>query len=160
MAAPAASDAPLTQSTLPKRAVAIIIGVSAATALGNTGLISVLPAIGRSIGIPDEMVVAIFSLSAIMWAFASPFWARASDRFGRKPLMMVGLSGFMVSMLLCGGVVSAGLRHLATPVLIFAAFLVCRALFGLFGSASNPATQAYVADHTPRDERTQSMAML
>ena len=145
---------------LPKQAVAIIIGVSAATALGNTGLISVLPAIGRSIGLADEMVVGIFSLSAILWATASPFWARASDRFGRKPLMMAGLSGFMVSMVLCGGVVSAGLRHLATPVAIFVAFLVCRALFGLFGSASNPATQAYVADYTPRDQRTQSMAML
>ena len=145
---------------LPRRAVAIIIGVSAATALGNTGLISVLPAIGRSIGLADEMVVGIFSLSAILWAVASPFWARASDRFGRKPLMMSGLSGFMVSMVLCGLVVSAGLRHLATPLLIFIAFLVCRALFGLFGSASNPATQAYVADHTPRDQRTQSMAML
>src|SRR5437588_5411856 len=92
-------------NALPKRATAIIIGVSAATALGNTGLISVLPAIGRSIGIPDEMVVAIFSLSAIMWAVASPFWARASDRFGRKPLMMSGLAGFMVSMVLCGAVV-------------------------------------------------------
>jgi MFS family permease len=148
------------QSTLPKRAVAIIIGVSAATALGNTGLISVLPAIGRSIGIPDEMVVAIFSLSAIMWAIASPFWARASDRFGRKPLMMAGLSGFMVSMILCGAVVSAGLRHVATPLIIFILFLLGRALFGLFGSASNPATQAYVADHTPREQRTQSMAML
>ena len=98
------------QSTLPKRAVAIIIGVSAATALGNTGLISVLPAIGRSLRIPDEMVVAIFSLSAILWACSSPFWAKASDRYGRKPMMMVGLSGFMVSMILCGAVVSAGLR--------------------------------------------------
>ena len=145
---------------LPRRATMIIIGVSAATALGNTGLISVLPAIGRSIGLADEMVVGIFSLSAILWATASPFWARASDRFGRKPLMMAGLSGFMVSMVLCGAVVSAGLRHLAAPLLIFIAFLVCRALFGLFGSASNPATQAYVADHTPRDQRTQSMAML
>ena len=143
---------------LPKRALVIIFGVSIATALGNTGLISVLPAIGRSIGIPDEMVVGIFSLSAILWATASPFWARASDRYGRKPLMMAGLSGFMVSMVLCGLVVSAGLRHLAAPLLIFAAFLVCRALFGLFGSASNPATQAYVADYTPREQRTQSMA--
>jgi MFS family permease len=155
------TEAPSVPSAgLTKRAVAIIIGVSAATALGNTGLISVLPAIGRSIGLADEMVVGIFSLSAILWATASPFWARASDRFGRKPLMMAGLSGFMVSMVLCGGVVSAGLRHLATPLLIFIAFLVCRALFGLFGSASNPATQAYVADYTPRDQRTQSMAML
>jgi MFS family permease len=160
MAQVSASDAETRPGGLPKRAVAIIIGVSAATALGNTGLISVLPAIGRSIGLADEMVVGIFSLSAILWATASPFWARASDRYGRKPLMMAGLSGFMVSMVLCGLVVSAGLRHLAAPLLIFIAFLVCRALFGLFGSASNPATQAYVADHTPRDQRTQSMAML
>jgi MFS family permease len=145
---------------VPKRALAIIFGVSIATALGNTGLISVLPAIGRSIGIPDEMVVAIFSLSAIMWATASPFWARASDRNGRKPLMMLGLSGFMVSMSLCGLVVSAGLRHMAAPILIFALFLLARALFGLFGSASNPATQAYVADHTAPSERTQAMASL
>jgi MFS family permease len=145
---------------VPKRALAIIFGVSIATALGNTGLISVLPAIGRSIGIPDEMVVAIFSLSAIMWATASPFWARASDRYGRKPLMMLGLSGFMVSMSLCGLVVSAGLRHMAAPILIFGLFLLARALFGLFGSASNPATQAYVADHTAPSERTQAMASL
>jgi MFS family permease len=159
MVAAAPADTPA-QSTLPKRATLIIIGVSAATALGNTGLISVLPAIGRSMGLADEMVVGIFSLSAILWATASPFWARASDRYGRKPLMMAGLSGFMVSMTLCGLVVSAGLRHLATPLVIFILFLLGRALFGLFGSASNPATQAYVADHTPREQRTQSMAML
>jgi MFS family permease len=153
------ADAP-SASGLPKRALAIIFGVSIATALGNTGLISVLPAIGRSIGIPDEMVVAIFSLSAVLWATASPFWARASDRYGRKPLMMVGLCGFMVSMVLCGTVVSAGLRHLAAPLVIFILFLFARALFGLFGSASNPATQAYVADHTAPEQRTQSMASL
>jgi hypothetical protein len=62
-------------SALPKRAFTIIFFVSVATALGNTGLISVLPAIGRSIGIPDEMVVAVFSLSASVWASASRFWA-------------------------------------------------------------------------------------
>src|SRR4051794_36031285 len=93
---------PQAASGLPKRSLAIIFGVSIATALGNTGLISVLPAIGRSIGIPDYLVVAVFSLSAVLWAVASPFWAKASDRYGRKPLMMVGLSGFMVSMALCG----------------------------------------------------------
>lgn len=147
-------------SGLPKRALAIIFGVSIATALGNTGLISVLPLIGRSIGIPDEMVVAIFSLSAVLWALASPYWARASDRHGRKPLMMMGLAGFMVSMSLCGLVVSAGLRHLTTPLIIFILLLFARALFGFFGSASNPATQAYVADHTPPEQRTQSMASL
>ena len=148
------------QSTLPKRAFAIIFCSSVATAIGNTGLISVLPLIGRSLAIPDEMVVAIFSLSAILWACSSPFWAKASDRYGRKPLMMVGLSGFMVSMTVCGVVVSAGLRHMAAPMMIFGMLLLGRSLFGLFGAASNPANQAYVADHTPRAERTQAMASL
>jgi MFS family permease len=148
------------QSTLPKRAFAIIFCSSVATAIGNTGLISVLPLIGRSLKIPDEMVVAIFSLSAILWACSSPFWARASDRYGRKPLMMVGLTGFMISMTVCGAVVSAGLRQMAAPMVIFGLLLLGRSLFGLFGAASNPANQAYVADHTPREQRTQAMASL
>lgn len=145
---------------LPRRAFAIIFAVSMATAMGNTGLISVLPAIGRSIGIPDFLVSGIFSLSALLWAFSSPSWARASDRYGRKPLMMVGLTGFLVSMILCGLVVSAGLRHMAPAMVIFALFLLARALFGLFGAASNPATQAYVAERTPLEGRTQAMASL
>jgi len=145
---------------VPKSSFAIIFGVSLATAMGNTGMISVLPAIGRSIGIPDPMVAAIFSLSALLWAASSPFWARASDRYGRKPLMMVGLSGFMVSMAMCAVVVGAGLRHLAAPMVIFVFFLLARALFGLFGAASNPATQAYVAEHTPLAQRTQSISSL
>jgi MFS family permease len=153
MATPAAG-------ALPRRSFAIIFAVSAATAMGNTGLISVLPAIGRSIGIPDPMVSAIFSLSALLWAFSSPGWARASDKYGRKPLMLVGLAGFMTSMTLCGVVVSAGLRHLAAPMVIFVLLLLARALFGLFGAASNPATQAYVAERTPLAGRTQAMASL
>src|SRR6185437_9764366 len=148
------------QGAMPRRAFAIIFWSSVATAIGNNGLISVLPLIGRSLKIPDEMVVAIFSLSAILWAVSSPFWARASDRYGRKPLMMVGLTGFMVSMTVCGAVVGAGLRHMAAPMAIFGMLLLGRALFGLFGAASNPANQAYVADHTPREERTQAMASL
>jgi MFS family permease len=138
----------------------ILFGVSVATALGNTGMLSVLPAIGREIGIPDAMVAAIFSLSAVLWAATSPFWARQSDLRGRKPLILLGLSGFCLSMTLCAIVVSAGLHHLAPPMVIFVLFLLCRALFGAFGSAANPATQAYMAERTSREERTQSMATL
>ena len=145
---------------LPRRAFGIIFAVSMVTALGNTGLISVLPVIGRSLEVPDFLVSAIFSLSAILWAVSSPYWAKTSDLRGRKPLMLLGLGGFMVSMICCGVVVTAGLHHLAAPMVIFGLLLVARAIFGLFGAASNPATQAYVAEHTSREERTQSMANL
>lgn len=154
------SSLPRAPEGLPKQSFIIIFGVSLITAMGNTGMISVLPAIGRSIGIPDFMVAGVFSLSALLWAFSSPFWAKASDRHGRKPLMLVGLSGFALSMMACAAVVAAGLYHLATPMVIFVFFLFARALFGLFGAASNPATQAYLAEHTPIEQRTQSMSSL
>ena len=140
---------------LSRSAFAIIFAVSMATAVGNTGMQSVLPAIGRESRIPDPMVAAIFSLSALLWAIGSPIWARQSDLRGRKPLMLVGLAGFAISMLLCGLVVSAGLAKLAAPMVIFTLFLISRAIFGLFGAASNPATQAYVAERTSAAERTQ-----
>jgi len=150
------SEAP----NLPTRSMAVLFGVSIVTALGNTGMQSVLPAIGRSIGFPDYQVAAIFSLSALLWAFSSPFWARQSDLQGRKPMIMLGLAGFVVSMICCGAVVSAGVRHLASPFVIFVLFLFARALFGLFGAASNPATQAYIAERTGLGERTGSIAAL
>jgi MFS family permease len=145
---------------LPAKTFAILFGVSMATALGNTGMQSVLPAIGRSIGFPDYLVAAIFSLSALLWALSSPIWARLSDLHGRKPLIMVGLAGFLVSMVCCGAVVGAGVRRLAPTLAIFILFLLSRALFGLFGAASNPATQAYVAERTGRAQRTEAMASL
>lgn len=141
-------------------AFAILFGVSVVSAMGNSGMWSVLPAIGRQIGIPDVLVAAIFSLSAVLWAISSPFWARQSDLRGRKPMILLGLAGFCVSMTLCAIVVSAGLHHFAAPMVIFGLFLTARALFGLFGSASNPASQAYMAERTSREERTQSMATL
>lgn len=138
----------------------ILYGISVVTAVGNTGMQSVLPAIGRQIGFKDYLVAAIFSLSALLWGFSSPFWARRSDIKGRKPLMIIGLAGFMVSMICCALVVAVGVRHLAAPIVVFVFFLLSRALFGLFGSAANPATQAYVAERTDRSERTDAMAGL
>ncbi|MDA9436965.1 MFS transporter [Bradyrhizobium sp. CCBAU 51627] len=139
---------------LSRRAFAIIFCLSITTAIGNTGLQSVLPSIGRSIGIADWMVAAIFSLSSLLWAVTSPFWARQSDLRGRKPLMIIGLAGFAVSMALCGLVVSAGLAHLTTPTIVFGFFLVCRAIYGLFGSATSPANQTYIAERTCPADRT------
>jgi MFS family permease len=145
---------------LTSRSFAIIFCVSITITFGNTGMQSILPAIGRQIGMPDILIPAIFSLSALVWGFSSPYWARRSDATGRKPMMILGLLGFMVSMICCGLVVSAGLRHWAPILVIFLLFLLSRAIFGVFGSAANPASQAYVAERTTRQERTEQMAGL
>jgi MFS family permease len=43
---------------------------------------------------------------------------------------------------------------------VFAGLMLTRGLFGLTGSASNPAAQAYVADRTTPEERTPALAVM
>lgn len=135
-------------ANLSKASFAALFLVSLMAVVGNTGLISVMPAVGREIGIPDFLVATIFSLSAGLWAFSSPYWAKLSDRHGRKPFILLGMLGFGVSMTLCGLIVHAGLHQLAAPLVIFTAFFIIRSSYGVFGSASAGATQAYIADHS------------
>lgn len=147
-------------SVLTPMAFTALLGTTLATAIGNTGLISVMPAVGRELGIPDFLVAGIFSLSALMWAIASPYWARRSDQTGRKPYILVGLCGFFFSMLGCGLVFLAGVAALMPPLLLFIAFLVVRSSYGVFGSAAATATQAYVAEHSEGAARVRAVAGL
>src|SRR6058998_3441045 len=79
-------------------------------AAGNTALQSVMPAIGREIGIKDFYVAIAYTWSAVLWVVLAPYWAEKSDHHGRKTLTMMGVSGFIVSMTLCGIALFAGLR--------------------------------------------------
>jgi MFS family permease len=145
---------------LTKRSFAIIFAVSAAIPVGNMGLVTVLPAIGRSTGIPDFLITGVFALSALTWAFCAPVWAKVSDHYGRRPLIMLGMFGLMISMAGSAVVVGVGLRHLAGPMTIFVLFLFTRSVFGVLGSAAGPASQAYIAERTSVEDRTQALSSL
>ena len=145
---------------MPRREFAVLFAVLLTVAAGNTALQTVLPGIARVIQIPDMLVAIIFSFSALLWTFTAPYWARQSDIRGRRRLMEVGVVGFGVSMLGCGIVIYAGLQGLLVPIATFALFAMLRSLFGIFGSASNPAAQAYVAARTSEAERTNALATL
>jgi MFS family permease len=145
---------------LPPKHFALVFAALLVTAAGNTALQSVLPVIGREIRIPDMAIAVIFSLSALFWTFSAPYWARQSDRRGRRRLMQVGVTGFGVSMLLCATVILLGIKGILAPLVTFALFTIARGLFGIFGSAANPAAQAYVAARTSPAERTASLAVL
>ena len=138
----------------------ILFAVSLIAAAGNMALQSVLPAIGREFGIRDTLVSAAFAISALMWTLTSPFWARLSDRLGRKRVIMIGLAGFVVSIGGFGLATTAGLQLWLAPFLAFILMAVARTIYGLFGSASPIAAQAYVADRTTPEQRTQSMSLL
>jgi len=141
-------------------AFAILFSVSLIAAAGNMALQSVLPAIGREFRLSDTLVAGAFAISALMWTVASPFWARLSDRLGRKRVMMIGLGGFILSMSGFGLAATSGLEQWLGAGLAFILMGVARTIYGVFGSAAPIASQAYVADRTTPEQRTQAMSLL
>jgi MFS family permease len=145
---------------LSRERFALLFSVMLVAAAGNTAMQSLLPAIGRELRIPDIWVAVIFSLSAVVWVVTAPHWARRADHRGRRALMRLGLYGFIVSMLICGVVLAAGLRGWLGPVAVFVIFMLGRTIYGAFGSASPPAVQAYIAARTDGAERTSALAAI
>lgn len=139
---------------------ALLFSVMLVAAAGNTAMQSLLPAIGRELGVADIWVAVAFSLSAVLWVVMAPVWARRADRRGRRALMRLGLYGFTLSMLICGGALAAGLAGLLGAFATFTIFMLGRGLYGGFGSASPPAVQAYIAARTDGEQRTNALAIL
>jgi len=129
---------------------------------GNTMLIAaVIPPLTRTLGLPDWMAGAIFSLSALCWSLSSPFWGKKSNSWGRRRVASMGLAGYAISMLLLLIAAWAALSEILVGAFaIFACFALSRTVFGLVGSGSSPAAQAYVADRTSPDERQSEIAFV
>ncbi len=129
---------------------------------GNTMLIAaVIPPLTRELALPDWMAGAIFSLSALCWSLTSPFWGKQSNRLGRRRVVALGLGGFGVSMFLLLIFAHASLSGwIAGAVAVFFSLALSRSIFGLLGSATNPAAQAYVADRTSPEERQSEIAFI
>jgi MFS family permease len=138
----------------------ILFLVMLTTGAGNTALQSVLPSLGRKLGVPDSLIAAAFSVSAMLWVICAPYWARRSDRQGRRGMVLLGAAGFSVSVFLVGLSLSAGINGLIGPYTTMAAVISARLIYGTFGSAAPPAAQAMVALRTTRETRVKALTML
>lgn len=142
------------------RDFALLFTVMLTIAAGNTALQSVLPAIGRSLHVRDNAVAAAFSVSALLWVLAAPYWAARSDRQGRRAMILLGVGGFTVSLTLCGTFLLAGINGWIGGTAAFLLFIVGRLIYGTLGAAAPPAVQAIVAGRTTREERTKALTLL
>ena len=155
-----ARDRGVGATALTTRHFLLLYAAMLVAAAGNTALQSVMPAIGREIGIADFWVALAYTWSAVLWVALAPYWAEKSDRHGRKALTIMGVGGFVVSMLLCGLVLLAGLHGWIGGALTFGLFAIFRAIYGGLGCATPSATQAYLASKTRRSGRVAALSAL
>lgn len=91
------------------------------------------------------LLMACFSVAQFIFA---PLWGSASDRYGRRPIILIGLIGSAFSYFCFGAAQS------------LTVLFVARIASGALTAASLPTAQAYIADVTTPEKRAGGMAML
>ena len=118
--------------------------------LSGMGFGLVLPAFlfyAENLGASAVIATAIVGSYSIGQAIGTPIWGRMSDRFGRKPMLLLSTFGMGLSYLLVA--YSDTLWLLA----------VARIMTGLLGG-NVAVAMAYVADITPIEKRAQGMGLI
>ncbi|MEO8512751.1 MAG: MFS transporter [Ignavibacteria bacterium] len=121
--------------------------------LGFGILIPILPTFAQNELMMNEtligLIVGIFSLMQFVF---NPLWGRLSDIYGRKPILIFGLGGNVISYIITGLVLSGIWKSI--PLLFLS-----RALAGFF-SANIGAAMAYISDVTPPKDRSKGMGLI
>ncbi|MBE0643529.1 MAG: MFS transporter [Bacteroidetes bacterium] len=131
-----------------KTPLAIIFLITFIDLLGFGIVIPIIPSYAEAgFGASDVTVgflVAAFSFSQLLF---TPVWGRLSDRLGRRPILIFGLSLTAVSY------VMFGMAHSLEMLFI-------SRLLGGVGGANISAAQAYISDVTRPEERARGMGLI
>jgi predicted MFS family arabinose efflux permease len=91
----------------------IIALVNFINALSVTILIPVIYQYSRSFNLSDGETGLLFAIFSIAQFFATPILGKLSDRFGRRPLLIISLLGTVIANILAGTATTAWLLFLA-----------------------------------------------
>jgi Arabinose efflux permease len=100
----------------------------------------------------ESMIGLIAGIYSLMQFFFTPIWGSLSDRYGRKPILIISLIGSVISNILLGLVFSG----IMSSMLLL---LLSRAFAGIF-AANISAAQAVISDVTTAEERTKGMGLI
>ena len=116
--------------------------------LGFGMVIPIIPFYMEILGAGGTELGLLVASYAVMRLVFGPIWGSLSDRIGRKPVLMIGMLGYAVTMFWFG---------LATQLWML---FVARSLAGVLSSATSPTTMAYISDNTTEKERGRGMGIL
>ena len=88
-----------TTSASPLAVRTLLISVGS-LGFAQTVLFAVLAPLGREAGLAEVQIGAIISASSLTIFLAAPKWGRASDMYGRRRILLIGLFGYTFGNLL------------------------------------------------------------
>lgn len=130
-----------------KRQFGIVFAVVFVDLLGFGIVLPLLPTYAATFHASPAAIGLLVTSFSLLQLVAVPVWGALSDRFGRRPVLIIGLVGSALSYVLFA---LAG---------TYWTLLVSRVVAGAMGATVGVA-QAYIADVTPPEGRAHAMGML
>jgi len=130
-----------------RRQLFLIFGFVFIELLGYSLILPLLPFYAETFGATLPIVGLLGTVNALSQLVAAPVVGRLSDRYGRRPLLIVSIIGTFVSFLLLG---------LAGSL---AVIFISRALDGLFGG-NVALARAYITDVTDERDRAPALGII
>ncbi len=139
---------PKTSQPAHRKSILILSFTLVVVMLGYGIIMPIIPFYIENLGANGRDLGLLTASSALMQLVFAPLWGSLSDRVGRKPVILVGVAGYGLTMLLFG---------LATRLWML---FLARILNGMLSSATLPTSLAFVSDHTGQKERGSGMGQL
>ena len=131
-----------------RRNIYILAFTLAVVTLGVGVVIPIMPFYMEKMGAGGAELGLLVASYALMRLIFGPIWGSLSDHHGRRPIMLIGVLGYALTMVWFG---------LATQLWML---FMARIVSGILSSATSPTTMAYVGDSTPQEERGSGMGIL
>jgi MFS family permease len=147
----------LAANALAKRTLLL---AAAAMGFAQTVLFAILAPLGREVGLVEVQIGAIISSSSLTLFLVSPLWGRASDTWGRRKILLIGLFGYSVGTVMFASVFQAALLGYLIPVTALILLIVTRVANATVMAAVAPSANAYMADITSISERIKGMGAI
>ena len=129
------------------RQLSVLLGLNFVDMMGFAMVLPILPFYAKDLHATPEAVGRLIASFSIAQLIAAPIWGRVSDRYGRRPALMIGLLASALAFLVFG---------LATSLwLLFLSRIVQGAGGGTTGVA-----QAYISDTVERKDRARALGWL
>ena len=106
-----------------------------------------LPFYATNLGARPLVVTMILSAFSLAQLLSAPFWGRFSDRYGRRPALLVGLGSSAVAFALFG---------LANSIFLLFVFRLIQGA----GGGTTGVVQAYVSDSVPPEKRAEALGWI
>ncbi|MCX6030889.1 MAG: MFS transporter [Chloroflexi bacterium] len=142
-----------------KNRLAIIFAIVFVDLLGFSLILPLLPFYAEKFGATPTIVGLLVASYALAQFFGAPLLGRLSDRYGRRPILLISIAGTVFGFLLLGFADPIGKLIGGTSVAVVAVLFFSRILDGLTGGNLTVA-QAYITDVTDLKNRAKSLGMI